>query len=250
MQETKELAMKWLSVSQEFQVVLEQEKTQSILRDLLKSVNDFPFIYDPHIKGLLESYAEEDDGELSDYVRQHNKTFWLNTNMARTELRHVIELMITRNGSNQMLDTLQIIDYMARGWRTVLEPMKLNLFYGFPNETMLIKFIENRTSGDQRQKPLLSAIVFDNMRKDGRLPKHIFYRIRMDGRFFFSTQSVRSRYWYPGALVGNSKYFYYGFVWMQDQLERAMIDILTGRNITNPGVYVQEMPYPCYLKDE
>lgn len=249
MQETKELAIKWLAVSKEFQELLQHKKTQTFLKQLLKSVNNFPLIYDPRVKGIF-GHLNETDEDLQSYVMKHNETFWLNTNLVRQELRHAVALMITTNGKNKMVETLGVIDYMAKGWQTVLEPMKLDLFYGFPNETMLMKFIENRTSNNQKQKPLLSAIVFDNINKDGSLPKHIFYRIRMDGRFFFSTQSVRSRYWYPGPMAGNLKYFYFGFAWMQDQLERAMIDMLTGKNITNPGLYIQQMPYPCYLADE
>lgn len=249
MQETKDLASQWLVVSKKFQKFLQGQKTQNSLKDLLLHINKFPFIYDPHVKNAFEHLNQTDIG-IGQYVLDQNKTFWFNTKLVRANLRRVLTLMISNNDTNEMVETMKVIDYLAKGWKTVLEPMKLNLFYGFPNETMLMKFIENRTSNDQRQKPLLSAILFDNMKDDGRLPKHIHYRIRMDGRFFFSTQSVRSRYWYPGPLSGNSKYFYYGFVWMQDQLERAMIDMLTGKNVTNPGLYVQQVPYPCYISDQ
>ena len=92
------------------------------------------------------------------------------------------------------------------------------------------------------------AVLFDNIGKNGSLPRHVQYRIRMDGRLFPSTKKIRSRYWFPG-YSSTSAYHLYGFIWLQDQIERALIEVLTGKNVTNPGVYMQEMPYPCYLKD-
>ena len=94
------------------------------------------------------------------------------------------------------------------------------------------------------------AILFDNIQENGSLPSHVIYRIRMNGQLMPSTRKIRSRHWYPGPHHHGLNYYYYGFVWLQDQLERAISEVLVGHDITSPGLYIQEMPYPCYMKDE
>lgn len=96
----------------------------------------------------------------------------------------------------------------------------------------------------------LSAILFDNIVPNGSLPRHVVYRIRMNGQLMTSTRKIRSRNWYPGPNHNYLSYYYYGYVWLQDQLERAISEVLVGRNIISPGLYIQEMPYPCYLEDQ
>lgn len=292
MEDTKDLTKKWLQLSANFEKFLTSNKTQIFLRQLLQSMDRFPFMYDPRVDDLtgrtdllpksLQKYLKtynvstlDDivkqlrDKQLSNgtqrdalsYLQKYNETGWLHVQTVRAHIKKGIEMMIMKkrqtgnqsantDKSIELMDELKKIDYMAKGWQMVLKPMKLDLFYGFPNETMLNRYIANRTNNDKPQKPLLSAIVFDNIEKNGKLPKHIRYRIRMDSRILFSTASVRSRYWVPGPLAGNTKYYYYGFAWMQDQLERAMIELLTGRNVIQPGIYIQEIPYPCYLRDK
>ena len=280
MQDTKKLAQEWMKMSVEFEEFLLLNRTQRSLRFLLKSIDKYPFMYDARIYDLqsvknlppeLQKYIQSGTdifeemarrngalsnktrNEIVNYMKRNNQTGWLNGDQVRKHLKSGIRSMLTRSNRSRDIELLVQIDkinYMAKGWQMVLKPMKLDLFYGFPNETMLNRYIENRTHNDQPQKPLLSAIIFDNIRKDGKLPRHVHYRIRMDSRILFSTASVRSRYWVPGPLNGNSKYYYFGFAWMQDSLERAIIELLTGRNVTNPGLYIEEIPYPCFLKDK
>eukprot|EP00111_Clytia_hemisphaerica_P002239 TCONS_00006276-protein len=298
MEDTKKLAKKWLELSTKLDVFLTKNQTQVWLKRLLKSINDFPFMFDPHLSdvtegsplyerlpknlqefirqyngsifkeiarlqqqrkaGVTDSFNNVTKDDVIDYLRQTNATEWLQVETVREHLKKGIEMMIAKPNNKsteithkdiQLLTELDKIDYMAEGWQAVLKPMKLDLFYGFPNETMLNRYIQNRTRNSKGQQPLLSAILFDNIQKNGKLPKHLHYRIRMDSRIMFSTASVRSRYWVPGPLAGNAKYYYFGFAWMQDSLERAMIELMTGRNVSQPGLYIQEIPYPCYLSD-
>ena len=60
------------------------------------------------------------------------------------------------------------------------------------------------------------------------------------------------RIWYPGPerRIWKQRYFDAGFVFLQDMIERAVLETVTQKNITAPGVYVQEMAYPCYNEDK
>jgi len=44
-------------------------------------------------------------------------------------------------------------------------------------------------------------------------------------------------------------YVNFGFVFLQDLVERAVIDVLTGKHISEPGLYINQFPYPCHFQD-
>lgn len=59
------------------------------------------------------------------------------------------------------------------------------------------------------------------------------------------------RFWDPGPAADpltDLRYVWGGFVYLQDLLERAAVRVLSG---TDPraGLYLQQMPYPCYVDD-
>jgi hypothetical protein len=44
------------------------------------------------------------------------------------------------------------------------------------------------------------------------------------------------------------KYITYGFVYIQDLVEKSLITEYTGRNVT-PGIILKQFPFPCYVDD-
>ena len=60
------------------------------------------------------------------------------------------------------------------------------------------------------------------------------------------------RIWFPGPerKIWKQRYFDAGFIFLQDMIERAVLEAVSHKNITAPGVYVQEMAYPCYNEDK
>uniref|UniRef100_A0A6I8P991 ATP binding cassette subfamily A member 2 n=1 Tax=Ornithorhynchus anatinus TaxID=9258 RepID=A0A6I8P991_ORNAN len=85
---------------------------------------------------------------------------------------------------------------------------------------------------------------------DGSLPPHVLYKIRQNSSFTEKTNEIRRAYWRPGPNTGGRFYFLYGFVWIQDMMERAIINTFVGRDVVEPGNYVQMFPYPCYTRDD
>ena len=63
------------------------------------------------------------------------------------------------------------------------------------------------------------------------------------------------RYWKAGpgpwGWTGfqSYKYLNFGYVFLQDLIERSFIDIMSGGPVTEPGIFVQQFPYPCYIRD-
>uniref|UniRef100_A0A672UDK2 ATP-binding cassette sub-family A member 2 n=1 Tax=Strigops habroptila TaxID=2489341 RepID=A0A672UDK2_STRHB len=94
-----------------------------------------------------------------------------------------------------------------------------------------------------------TGVIFQTNR-DGSLPPHVMYKIRQNSSFTEKTNEIRRAYWRPGPNTGGRFYFLYGFVWIQDMMERALINTFVGHDVVEPGNYVQMFPYPCYTRDD
>uniref|UniRef100_A0A8C6Y841 ATP-binding cassette sub-family A member 2 n=1 Tax=Naja naja TaxID=35670 RepID=A0A8C6Y841_NAJNA len=101
----------------------------------------------------------------------------------------------------------------------------------------------------ERQKCGFMGVIFQT-NKDGSLPPHVMYKIRQNSSFTEKTNEIRRAYWRPGPNNGGHFYFFYGFVWIQDMMERAIVNTFVGRDVVEPGNYVQIFPYPCYTRDD
>ncbi|XP_025716884.1 phospholipid-transporting ATPase ABCA7 isoform X1 [Callorhinus ursinus] len=82
-------------------------------------------------------------------------------------------------------------------------------------------------------------------------PGHVRVKIRMDIDTVTKTNKIRDRFWDPGPAADpltDLRYVWGGFVYLQDLLERAAVRVLSG---TEPRarLYLQQMPYPCYVDD-
>uniref|UniRef100_A0A2K6G3B9 ATP binding cassette subfamily A member 12 n=1 Tax=Propithecus coquereli TaxID=379532 RepID=A0A2K6G3B9_PROCO len=84
------------------------------------------------------------------------------------------------------------------------------------------------------------------------LPPVVKYTIRMSLKTAQTTRSIRSKIWAPGPHNSPSNNQIYGraFIYLQDSIERAIIELQTGRNSQEIAVQVQAIPYPCFMKDK
>uniref|UniRef100_A0A8C2XZS0 ATP binding cassette subfamily A member 7 n=1 Tax=Capra hircus TaxID=9925 RepID=A0A8C2XZS0_CAPHI len=80
---------------------------------------------------------------------------------------------------------------------------------------------------------------------------HVRIKIRMDIDDVARTDKIKDRFWDPGPAADpltDLRYVWGGFVYLQDLLERAAVRVLTGTT-PHAGLYLQQMPYPCYVDD-
>ncbi|XP_074834153.1 phospholipid-transporting ATPase ABCA7 isoform X2 [Carettochelys insculpta] len=85
----------------------------------------------------------------------------------------------------------------------------------------------------------------------GELPPHVRYKIRMDVDDVTRTNKIKDRFWDPGPAAdpfSDLRYVWGGFVYLQDLVERAVTRVLSGM-ARRTGIYLQQMPYPCYVDD-
>uniref|UniRef100_A0A673JU23 ATP-binding cassette sub-family A member 2-like n=2 Tax=Sinocyclocheilus rhinocerous TaxID=307959 RepID=A0A673JU23_9TELE len=205
-----------------------------------------------NISAELRAFLEE--GKL------HNHLMWLQQFIADLKKHHALlnvsdsELMnslleenFTLPNTTTLLEQLHTIDNAACGWTNFMSKVSVDIFRGFPDEESIVNYTLNQAYQDNVS--VFASVIFQT-NKDGSLPPHVMYKIRQNSSFTEKTNEIRRAYWRPGPNTGGKFYFLYGFVWIQDMIERAIINTFVGHDVVEPGNYVQMFPYPCYTRDD
>ncbi|KAM4578194.1 ATP-binding cassette sub-family A member 2 isoform 1-T1 [Fundulus diaphanus] len=153
----------------------------------------------------------------------------------------------TLPNTSTLLEQLDTIDNAACGWTRFMSKVSVDVFKGFPDEDSIVNYTLNQAYQDNVS--VFASVIFQT-NKDGSLPPHVQYKIRQNSSFTEKTNEIRRAYWRPGPNTGGKFYFLYGFVWIQDMIERAIINTFVGHDVVEPGNYVQMFPYPCYTRDD
>uniref|UniRef100_A0A669CRM0 ATP-binding cassette sub-family A member 2 n=1 Tax=Oreochromis niloticus TaxID=8128 RepID=A0A669CRM0_ORENI len=149
--------------------------------------------------------------------------------------------------TSTLLEQLDTIDNAACGWTHFMSKVSVDVFKGFPDEDSIVNYTLNQAYRDNVS--VFASVIFQT-NKDGSLPPHVMYKIRQNSSLTEKTNEIRRAYWRPGPNTGGKFYFLYGFVWIQDMIERAIINTFVGHDVVEPGNYVQMFPYPCYTRDD
>ncbi|CAI9718098.1 ATP-binding cassette sub-family A member 2-like isoform X2 [Octopus vulgaris] len=212
-----EYAEKWLNISEELRLYLSRNETAEHLDSIREIQQDL----------------------------KRRKTLAM---LLRTDSRIDKFLNISIPTPEFFLLQLSNIDNAACSWRAMLSGISLNVFQGFSDEQKLVDYVFNEAYHDNVS--VFASVLFENIHPDGSLPPHIRYKIRQNASFTPTTKLVRSRYWYPGPGPTKQSYYQFGFVWIQDIIERAIIDTQVGHDVVEPGAYIHQFPYPCYVYDQ
>ncbi|GAB1604923.1 ATP-binding cassette sub-family A member 2-like, partial [Argonauta hians] len=212
-----EYAEKWMNVSDELRLYLSRNETAE------------------HLDSIRE-------------IQQDLKKRKILSMLLRTDPRIDKFLNISIPSPEFFLQELSNIDNAACSWRSMLSGISLNVFQGFSDEQKLVDYVFDEAYHDNVS--VFASVLFENIHPDGTLPPHIHYKIRQNASFTPTTKLVRSRYWYPGPGPTKQSYYQFGFVWIQDIIERAIIDTQVGHDVVEPGTYIHQFPYPCYVYDQ
>ncbi|XP_052522361.1 retinal-specific phospholipid-transporting ATPase ABCA4 isoform X3 [Tympanuchus pallidicinctus] len=129
-----------------------------------------------------------------------------------------------------------------------LECLTLDKFEGYHDETQLT----HQALHLLEENKFWAGVVFpdiDPTRKT--LPLHVKYKIRMDIDVVEKTNKIKDRYWDPGPRadpVDDLRYIWGGFAYLQDMIEHGIIKTQTNAEVPQ-GIYLQQMPYPCFVDD-
>ncbi|KAK3507292.1 hypothetical protein QTP70_013547 [Hemibagrus guttatus] len=142
-------------------------------------------------------------------------------------------------------NVFNITSQVVRLITQVMECFDLDKFEAMASESELV----GRALKLLDQERFWAGVVFTDV--DSGSPSLVRYKIRMDVEETERTDKIKDRSWFPSAHdnpFNDLRYVRGGFVYLQDMLDRAIIQTQTGVRQTL-GVYVQQMPYPCYVDD-
>uniref|UniRef100_A0A4W6FFI7 ATP binding cassette subfamily A member 4 n=1 Tax=Lates calcarifer TaxID=8187 RepID=A0A4W6FFI7_LATCA len=126
-----------------------------------------------------------------------------------------------------------------------------NLLHSFVAHTDESQMIHQALYLLEENKFWAGVVFMDMYPWTTSVPPHVKYKIRMDIDAVERTNKIKDRYWDPGPRadpVEDQRYIWGGFAYLQDMIEHGIIKLHTG-NDWPLGVYIQQMPYPCYVDD-
>ncbi|RMC08477.1 hypothetical protein DUI87_14721 [Hirundo rustica rustica] len=140
------------------------------------------------------------------------------------------------------------LDQVLRLLSQYLECLTLDKFEGYLDETQLTR----QALYLLEENKLWAAVVFPDLEPTtSNLPPHVTYKIRMDIDAVEKTNKIKDRYWDPGPRadpIDDLRYIWGGFAYLQDMIERGIIKTQTSTEVPL-GIYLQQMPYPCFVDD-
>ncbi|XP_076818416.1 ATP-binding cassette sub-family A member 2-like isoform X1 [Clavelina lepadiformis] len=169
-----------------------------------------------------------------------------NLTLGNPVLQHFVLDNQTLPNRTHIEKQLDEIDNAACGWKTFVSGISINWFKGFSTENDAVLYATSEAYHDNAT--VFATLVFE-VDKEGKLPSHVKYKIRQNASFTQDTTLIRLSYWRPEPYAWNFLYYMFGFVWLQDVIERAIIWFHVGHDVVSPGAYVHEMPYPCFRYD-
>ncbi|XP_077380165.1 retinal-specific phospholipid-transporting ATPase ABCA4 isoform X2 [Festucalex cinctus] len=141
-----------------------------------------------------------------------------------------------------------ITDQIIRTVNQYAECISLDKFVAYTDESQMI----HQALYLLEENKFWAGVVFADMYPwTTSVPLHVKYKIRMDIDAVERTNKVKDRYWDPGPRadpVEDQRYIWGGFAYLLDMIEHGIIKVHAGHDWPL-GVYVQQMPYPCYVDD-
>ncbi|CAF1441144.1 unnamed protein product [Rotaria sordida] len=205
---------------------------------------------------MLPAYASDPDAVLKD---QSVDIQWRNGIPNYNKAHAFFEKYKTTNHKAGSLEAIvqnlvknwekEVSHKNRRVWVGLTSGINLNVFKGFADENDLVEYFLRRAYHDNYT--VIGSVVFTNVHlNDTKLPPNTIYKIRQNASLTPSTKRVRDLFWVPSPPQKGFMYYNFGFSWIQEIIDRAIIDTHVGRPIIEPGLFYQEMSYPCYTYDK
>uniref|UniRef100_A0A3Q1FT28 ATP binding cassette subfamily A member 7 n=1 Tax=Acanthochromis polyacanthus TaxID=80966 RepID=A0A3Q1FT28_9TELE len=232
------------------QVMKEVNKTFEDLQ-IIQELNEAWIEVGPRIKNYMETSVEIQllRPEIAVLVNLRlENTPWTASRIARFLSTPSPDAPRQPGAPPTWLDVYSDVNHTITTLAQVTECFSLNKLEGLETEGQLIE----RALELLEDRQFWAGVVFllPNT-SSSHLPPHVTYKIRMDIDDVARTNKIKDRFWDPGPAAhpfSDMRYIWGGFVYIQDLVERAVSLVLTGVQQTT-GIYIQQMPYPCYVDD-
>ncbi|XP_077992844.1 ATP-binding cassette sub-family A member 2-like [Glandiceps talaboti] len=131
-------------------------------------------------------------------------------------------------------------------WNSFMSQLNLDIFRPFPDEKSMARF---SSEADRRDDIAVIAGLAFETNENGELPTHVIYKLKLNDTYAPASILDEERQW-SQVHYHDDSYQSLLFPWLQDVVERAIIEDKVGRPVTEPGVYIREFPHPCRRYDE
>uniref|UniRef100_A0AAQ6AI84 P-type phospholipid transporter n=1 Tax=Amphiprion ocellaris TaxID=80972 RepID=A0AAQ6AI84_AMPOC len=239
--------------------------TQRIIHEVNKTFQELGVLRD--LGGMWEEMRPKvwnfmENSEEMDLVRtllQNNASAaFLNTQLSGTEWRvsdvakflsKVSEKPRPAGSSYTWREVFNETDQAIQTISRFMECVNLDKLEPVANEERLV----NKSMGLLDNQKFWAGIVFPDIghTSSADLPPNVNYKIRMDIDNVERTNKIKDGYWDPGPRADpfeDLRYIWGGFSYLQDVIEQGIIRAVTGTK-EKTGIYIQQMPYPCYVDD-
>ncbi|XP_056155293.1 retinal-specific phospholipid-transporting ATPase ABCA4-like [Lampris incognitus] len=195
---------------------------------------------------------------LRDAIRNPTVMDFIDTSLEETPFstKHILNFLyngIPKDRPEDMAafdwrNIFNLTDRVIRMLNQYGECLVLNKFTGLPDEDMVTHWALDLLG----ESKFWAGLIFVDMYSwTTRVPPHVKFKIRMDIDAVERTNKIKDRYWDPGPRadpMDDLRYVWGGFAYLQDIIEHGIIKSQTGKEWPL-GVYLQQMPYPCYVDD-
>ncbi|XP_069073042.1 ATP-binding cassette sub-family A member 13 [Pleurodeles waltl] len=213
----------WLSMSQIFQTT-----GQFLMVNHLQM-----FLQNNFIRNFVESQLNIDLKKLIENLQEYGSTMNKMLNNTATKQINMLSQFMVDISSCVLLDRFQPLNTSEELEQKATELMQQNNF--------LASIIFNVSSSKSREEHKSSH----------PLPPHVFYTIRTSVVYSMKTDNTKNPMWksHPQQLPAAGFAYNHVFAPLQDMVERAITSVQTGKELLEPEVQVQAMPYPCHTSD-
>ncbi|XP_034145341.1 retinal-specific phospholipid-transporting ATPase ABCA4a isoform X3 [Esox lucius] len=195
---------------------------------------------------------------IRDTIRNPTVRDYIDRSLQDTEFssKHILNFLDNRpieHRENDMANfdwrnVFNLTDQVIRMMNRYGECLLLDKFSGLNDEEQLTQ----RALSLMEESKFWAGLVFmETYPWTTKVPPHVKFKIRMDIDSVERTNKIKDRYWDPGPRADpmeDLRYVWGGFAYLQDMIEHGIIRTQTGKD-WSLGVYLQQMPYPCYVDD-
>lgn len=146
--------------------------------------------------------------------------------------------------TDDYLEFVNQMDNISTQFIEIMKCVELDKFIGFSDKDEL----EETTKVLVDNNTFWGVVNFTTFQKERDVPRYIDYKIRMLSDVLESTHKLTDRFWQPKPRL-RSKYIDSGFIYIQDMVESGIIQVQTGMNMTQIGLWYHQFSYPCYVED-
>ncbi|XP_063284422.1 retinal-specific phospholipid-transporting ATPase ABCA4 isoform X1 [Pelobates fuscus] len=221
----REMGKSWEEVGPQLWNFLHNSVQMNVVRDTIRN---------PTVKDFLNRQLGDDGLSADDVINflYNGNPDSRSSNQANFDWRNVFNFT----------------DETIRLFNNYMECLTLDKFEGHNDESHLTHHALYLL---EENKFWAGLVFLDMFPWTNNIPPHVKYKIRMDIDAVEKTNKIKDRYWDPGPRadpVEDFRYIWGGFAYLQDIIDHGIIKTQTSNSMPT-GVYLQQMPYPCFVDD-